>query len=337
MSFNKQVIFLIIFTALSIVWGCRSGHEQASPQEAAPVDSIAGMAWIPPGTFQMGSKDFPDARPVHEVELTEGFWLDSTEVTNAEFRRFVDSTGYKTIAERPLDPADFPGVPEAKLVSGSLVFDPPDQPVQLHNPLQWWSYIKGANWKVPEGPQRDARAEPNKPVVQVSFKDAKAYCEWAGKRLPTEAEWEFAAKGGKDYPKYYWGEEMKPNGKWEANIYQGRFPNKNTAADGFEAIAPVKSFAANPYGLYDMDGNVWEWVADYYRPDYYTEEKMVDPEGPASSYDPMEPGAEKRVQKGGSFLCSDQYCRRYIAGSRGNGEVNSGSNNLGFRCAAGSR
>jgi formylglycine-generating enzyme required for sulfatase activity len=313
-------------------------RDDGSNQSTTPKDSVVnGMAWIPPGTFQMGSRDFPDAQPVHKVELTSGFWMDVTEITNKEFRTFVDKTGYKTIAERPLDPADFPGVPEEKLVSGSVVFDPPDRKVNLNNPLQWWSYIEDASWKHPEGPEKEGDIEPDQPVVQVSFKDAKAYCEWVGERLPTEAEWEYAAKGGNDFPDYYWGDEKKPDDKWAANIYQGSFPDKNTEEDGYKVTAPVKSYPANSYGLYDMEGNVWEWVSDYYRPDYYTSGTMVDPKGPSSSYDPMEPNAVKRVQKGGSFLCSDQYCRRYLAGSRGSGEINSGSNNLGFRCVAESR
>lgn len=316
----------------------KADDQSSQPFKAVSDSVVDGMAWIPPGTFQMGSNDFQDAQPVHKVKLTKGFWMDVTEITNEEFRKFVEETDYKTIAERPLDPDDFPGVPEAKLVSGSVVFDPPDRKVSLNNPLQWWSYIEGASWKNPEGPEKDGGdIDPDKPVVQVSYKDAKAYCDWAGKRLPTEAEWEYAAKGGKDYSTYYWGEEMKPSDKWPANIYQGSFPDDNTAEDGFTELAPVKSYSPNPYGLYDMDGNVWEWVSDYYRPDYYQSGTMVDPQGPSSSYDPMEPNAVKRVQKGGSFLCSDQYCRRYLAGSRGSGEINSGSSNLGFRCAAESR
>ena len=192
--------------------------------------------------------------------------------------------------------------------------------------------MKGASWQHPNGPKSTIKGHENEPVIHISYDDALAYASWAGKRLPTEAEWEFAAQGGKGNRTYYWGTELKPAGKWVANIYQGSFPDHNTTEDGFAGVAPVKSFPANPYGLYDMDGNVWEWCQDFYRPDYYMKSAKTDPQGPFDSYDPDEPGAVKRVQRGGSFLCSDEYCIRYKAGSRGKGEVSSGSNNLGFRC-----
>ncbi|MFD2936357.1 formylglycine-generating enzyme family protein [Spirosoma flavum] len=289
------------------------------------------MVLIPGGTFQMGADEFPDARPLHSVTVN-GFWMDEHEVTNAEFARFVAATKYVTVAERPLNPNDYPGVPAEQLVPGSAVFTPPTQKVSLANPLQWWEYVKGASWQHPNGPKSSINGHENEPVIHVSYDDAAAYAKWAGKRLPTEAEWEFAAQGGKGNRTYYWGGELKPAGKWIANIYQGDFPAHNTTEDGFVGAAPVKSFPANPYGLYDMDGNVWEWCQDLYRPDYYMKSPENDPQGPADSYDPDEPGAVKRVQRGGSFLCSDQYCIRYKAGSRGKGEVSSGSNNLGFRC-----
>ncbi|GAB4053841.1 formylglycine-generating enzyme family protein [Spirosoma litoris] len=289
------------------------------------------MVLIPGGTFLMGADEFVDARPVHSVNV-KGFWMDEHEVTNAEFAKFVAATGYKTIAERPLNPADYPNVPVEQLVPGSAVFKPTAQKVSLTNPLQWWEYVKGASWQHPKGANSSIKGHENEPVVHVSYDDALAYAKWAGKRLPTEAEWEFAAQGGKGNHTYYWGNELKPAGKWVANIYQGSFPDHNTTEDGFVGVAPVKSFPANPYGLYDMDGNVWEWCQDFYRPDYYTKLVTNNPQGPTDSYDPDEPGAVKRVQRGGSFLCSDEYCIRYKAGSRGKGEVSSGSNNLGFRC-----
>ncbi|WP_353182689.1 formylglycine-generating enzyme family protein [Parapedobacter lycopersici] len=293
----------------------------------------APMVYIKGGTFRMGSAQFADAHPVHDVTVN-GFWMDEHEVTNAQFARFVAATGYQTIAERPLDPKDFPNVPLDALQPGSAVFTPPQQQVNLQNHLQWWEYVAGANWRHPEGPGSSIEGRENEPVVHIAYQDAQAFAKWAGKRLPTEAEWEFAARGGQTASTYYWGDELKPGGKWVANVYQGDFPTKNTAEDGYEGLAPVKSYAPNAFGLYDMDGNVWEWCADYYRPDYYANSPKENPKGPADSYDPMEPGAVKRVQRGGSFLCNAQYCERYIAGSRGKGEISSGSNNLGFRCVS---
>ncbi|GAB3931682.1 formylglycine-generating enzyme family protein [Larkinella terrae] len=310
----------------------RSGAiRQAALVTASGETGTEDMVLIPGGTFQMGSDEFPDSRPLHTVKV-DGFWMDKHEVTNAEFARFVEATKYVTVAERPLNPKDYPGVPADKLVPGSAVFTPPNQQISLENPLAWWQYVAGASWKHPAGPQSTIQGHENEPVVHVSYEDAAAYAKWAGKRLPTEAEWEFAAQGGKGNRKYYWGEELKPGGKWIANIYQGNFPNQNAKEDGFAGIAPVRSFPANPYGLYDMDGNVWEWCQDLYRPDYYRNSPKENPKGPTDSYDPDEPGAVKYVQRGGSFLCSDQYCIRYKAGSRGKGEVSSGSDNLGFRC-----
>lgn len=291
------------------------------------------MVWIPGGSFEMGTVDpmFPDAQPVHRVTL-KGFLMDEHEVTNADFEKFVKATNYITNAEQKLDPKDYPGVPAESLVPGSAIFMPTQQKVALDNPLQWWRYVAGADWKHPLGPNTSIQGLENYPAIHISYEDAAAYAKWAGKRLPSEAEWEYAARGGRESSKYYWGNELKPGGKWVANIYQGDFPQKNTGEDGFEGIAPVKSYAANPLGLYDMDGNVWEWCNDFYRADYYSQSPTNNPRGPMDSYDPEERGAVKRVQRGGSFLCSDQYCIRYRSGSRGKGEVRSGSNNLGFRC-----
>ncbi|RFS20769.1 formylglycine-generating enzyme family protein [Chitinophaga silvatica] len=289
------------------------------------------MVWIPGGTFEMGSDEFEDSKPVHSVTVN-GFWMDEHEVTNAQFAEFVKATGYITDAEKPLKPEDYPDVDPEKLKPGSAVFTPPTHPVSLDNPMLWWEYAYGANWKHPLGATSTIEGKDNEPVVQVSYNDAQAYASWAGKRLPTEAEWEIAARQGKPATIYYWGDSLKPKGQWPANIFQGDFPWQNTAEDGFTGVAPVKSFPPNAYGLYDMEGNVWEWCADFYRPDSYTKNAEINPKGPSSSFDPEEPGAVKRVQRGGSFLCSDQYCIRYKAGSRGKGEVSSGGNNLGFRC-----
>ena len=294
-------------------------------------NSTDGMVWVAAGEFSMGTTDYPDAQPVHNVSI-KGFWMDEHEVTNAQFEAFVKATNYVTIAERPLNPADYPGVPVENLVPGSAVFSAPTDKVSLGNIQQWWKYVPEANWKHPSGPESTIVGFENNPVVQISYPDAKAYADWAGKRLPTEAEWEFAARAGREHTKYYWGQELKPNGKWVANIFQGTFPNNNTAEDGFVGAAPVQSFPENPYGIYDLEGNVWEWCSDLYDIHYYKNSTNVNPKGPLESHDPEEPGVEKHVQRGGSYLCSDEYCIRYVAGSRGKGETTSACNHLGFRC-----
>jgi formylglycine-generating enzyme required for sulfatase activity len=297
----------------------------------SPENSTEKMILIPGGTFRMGSDDFEDSKPVHAVTI-QAFWMDEHEVTNAQFAEFVKATGYITVAERKLNPADFPGVPEDKLVPGSAVFTAPGEAVSLEDPLRWWQYVPGADWRHPLGPSSAIKGREDEPVVQVCYEDAAAYAKWAGKRLPTEAEWEYAARAGKENSTYYWGNELKPAGQWAANIFQGEFPHKNLAEDGFITTAPVKTYRANAFGLYDMEGNVWEWCSDFYRPDYYEKSGKLDPKGPDDSYDPDEPGLVIYVQRGGSFLFRDQYCIRYKAGSRGKGETSSASNNLGFRC-----
>jgi formylglycine-generating enzyme len=299
----------------------------STPPDAAP----EGMAWVPGGSFWMGDNGFQDAQPEHLVYV-DGFWMDKTEVTNAEFARFVEATGYETVAERPPDPREFPDVPAADLKAGSIVFHPPTKAVALDDFQQWWAYVPGANWRHPEGPESDIEARRNHPAVHIAWNDAVAYAEWAGKRLPTEAEWEFAARGGLDRQPYCWGRELRDGDRWRSNIWQGHFPNQNTAGDGFRATAPVGSFAANGYGLFDMSGNVWEWCADWYRPDTYAKSAEKNPAGPDSSFDPLEPNQPKRVQRGGSYLCNDAYCRRYVPGARGKGEPSSAATHVGFRC-----
>ncbi len=311
-----------------------------------PAPAPEGMVWIPGGEFSMGSDDptvslcggkdaMPDARPIHRVYV-DGLWMDKTEVTNAQFEAFVKATGYATIAEQTPKAEDFPGARPEDLVPGSIVFAPPDTAVPLDNYMQWWTYLKGANWRHPDGKGSDLRGRESYPVVHVAYADAEAYAKWAGKRLPTEAEWEFAARGGLSGQLYAWGDELKPGGKWAANIFEGKFPNNDTGEDGFKGLAPVAQFAPNGYGLYDVAGNVWEWCADWYRADTYEHDAahgvVRNPQGPAESYDPTEPGAKKRLHRGGSFLCTDQYCTRYMVGTRGKGEVDSGTNHLGFRC-----
>jgi len=307
-----------------------------------------GMVWIPGGEFSMGSTveseslcGLPgvtrDALPVHRVYV-DGFWLDKTELTNKEFEKFVKATGYVTIAERTPTKEEFPDAPPENLVAGSTVFTPTKSEVPLDDYLQWWRYVKGANWQHPAGPQSDIKGKEKYPVVQIAFDDAVAYAKWAGKRLPTEAEWEFAARGGLTGKLYSWGDDFRPAGKPMANTYQGKFPVKDTGADGFAGLAPVASFAPNGYGLYDVAGNAWEWVSDWYAADYYSQLAKAggvarNPKGPAAPLDPADPLAKKRVQRGGSFLCTDQYCSRYMVGTRGKGEVSTGSNHLGVRLA----
>ncbi len=295
----------------------------------------AGMAWIPGGEFSMGlvAPGMENAQPVHRVKV-DGFWIDQTEVTNAAFAEFVKESGYVTTAERKVSAEEFPELTEEQRQPGSIVFTPPEGPVPLTDVRQWWAWKTGADWCHPEGPESTIEGKDNYPVVQVTWDDAQAYAKWAGKRLPTEAEWEYAARGGLEGKPYVWGDDFMPDGKMMANIFQGTFPSENTAADGYPATSPVKSFPANGYGLYDMAGNVWEWTHDWYRPDTYEgldKEVTVNPRGPESSFDPREPGVAKRVHKGGSFLCTDQYCSRYMPGGRGSGELNSSTDHLGFR------
>jgi len=308
-----------------------------------------GMVWIPGGEFSMGSDHrseslcgLPgitnDAVPIHRVYV-DPFWMDATEVTNAQYKAFVEATGYVTVAEIKPTAEEFPNAPPENLVAGSTVFRPTNGPVELDNYLQWWSYLHSADWRHPTGPESSIEGKDDHPVVQVAYEDAEAYAKWAGKRLPTEAEWEFAARGGRAGELYAWGNQIQIDGKYQANIYQGRFPvaKGDSGLDGFVGIAPTKQYAPNPFGLYDIGGNVWEWVSDWYRPDYYarlnsTGKVTRNPQGPDESFDPVEPDQKKRVHRGGSFLCSDLYCTRYMVGTRGKGEVRTASNHCGFRC-----
>jgi formylglycine-generating enzyme len=328
---------IALAVALLAGTGCRVPRD-AGPATGAATTTAApeGMVWIARGTFWMGCDDcgMPDALPTHRVSV-DGFWMDRTPVTNAEFELFVQTTGYVTVAERQLDPKDFAGIPRDKLVPGSAVFHATSEPVPLDNPLQWWRYVPGASWRHPEGPGDDVRDRADHPVVHIAFEDAAAYATWAGKRLPTEAEFEFAARGGLDRNRYAWGNEMAPGGKAMANTWQGRFPASDGGEDGYRGTSPVTAFPPNGFGLYDMGGNVWQWCSDWYRPDYYTtlaaEPVARNPQGPSDSFDPQEPGLAKRVLRGGSYLCTDQYCARYLVGSRGKSEISSATSNLGFR------
>lgn len=309
-----------------------------------------GMVLIPGGSFAMGvdvKNAQRDARkdefPLHKVSV-DGFWMDTHEVTNAEFRQFVKATGYVTTAERKPNweelklqlPAGTPKPHDSLLVASSLVFSSPKQPVAMNDASQWWNWTAGADWKHPDGPKSNLAGKDTWPVVHVSWDDAVAYAKWAGKRLPTEAEWEWAARGGLENATYPWGNEGVEKGKLKANTWQGEFPYRNTKRDGFLTAAPVKSFPANGYGLYDMAGNVWEWCADWYHTDYY---KMVskpegvnNPKGPTQSFDPDEPTVPKRVQRGGSFLCHDSYCSSYRVAARMKSSPDTGLSHTGFRC-----
>jgi formylglycine-generating enzyme len=287
------------------------------------------MRWIPGGEFRMGSENATES-PVHEVTVS-AFWMDTHELTNAEFAKFVQATGHVTVAEKAPPRDEFPDAPPDKLVPGALVFTGTPTAVPLNDYTQWWTYRAGANWRHPQGPETSLNGKDRYPVVDVAFGDASAYCAWAGKRLPTEAEWEFAARGGLDHATYVWGNH--PSEKM-ANLWQGEFPHLNTAADGFPGIAPVGSFSANGYGLVDMAGNVWEWTNDWYAP-FGPAVSAVNPAGPQKSYDPIEPNTQKRVIKGGSFLCNDSYCSGYRPSARMAAEVNTPMEHTGFRCVIG--
>lgn len=308
----------------------------------------AGMVWIPAGEFMMGAVDGDslartDEKPRHKIRV-EGFWMDETEVTNAQFRAFTKATGYLTTAERkPVWeemkkqlPPGTPKPPDEVLVPGSLVFRQPDRPVPLDNPAYWWEWKPGANWQHPEGPGSSIAGRDNHPVVHISWDDAVAYAKWAGKRLPTEAEWEWAARGGQPDAIFAWGNEPIETGEVKANTWQGNFPNENTGRDGFQRAAPVKSFKANGYGLFDTAGNVWEWCQDWYRHDYYQTSNqsagVANPPGPSTSFDPDEPTIPKRVQRGGSFLCHDSYCASYRVSARMKSSPDTGLVHSGFRC-----
>ncbi|MBI3407234.1 MAG: formylglycine-generating enzyme family protein [Planctomycetes bacterium] len=322
------------------------------------------MAWIPGGVFWMGSQDFPDAQPIHKVYV-DGFWIDQTEVTNERFAKFIGATGYVTVVERWTDPSKLQGftadlfgfqpeyvghlalAPTVGFPAGvswlgasstwpmlkpfSLVFTPSTtalDPLRT-DPRRWWRWCAWASWKHPEGPGSNINGREKHPVVHISYDDALAYAQWAGKRLPTEAEWEFAARGGLDRKKFTWGDELRPAGKFMANTWQGPFPHKNTLEDGFAGTAPVGSYPPNGFGLSDMSGNVWEWCADWYQPKYLDTFAPRNPKGPAQGFNPAEP---RRVQRGGSYLCCDTYCKKYMVGGRGDGDPESSTNHIGFRC-----
>lgn len=330
--YRAQILLLVISLSCSHPIKKQSDH--------------SGMVPIPAGTFMMGGDNdqaSPDEYPKHKVTVN-AFWMDATEVTNRQFAEFVKETGYVTTAEKKPDweelkkelPPNTPKPDESQLVPSSLVFIPSDHPVQLQDYSQWWEWREGANWRHPEGKGSSIDGKADYPVVHISYYDAQAYCKWAGKRLPTEAEWEWAARGGLVNNIYPWGNERVNEGKPKTNSWEGEFPFKNTKADGYFLSAPVKSFPPNGYGLYDIAGNVWEWCSDWYHADYYkmvnTSAGVVNPLGPDSSFDPEEPYAHKRSIRGGSFLCNDGYCSGYRVARRMKTTPDSGMEHLGFRC-----
>ncbi len=325
----------------------------AVPQRFGSGDSVQhagvvtkdGMVLVPGGSFLMGGDNeqaAPDELPKHKV-VVDSFWMDATEVTNAQFRQFVEATGYITTAEKKPDWEELkqglpPGTPkphDSLLVAASLVFTPTQGPVPYEDYSQWWRWVSGANWRQPEGPGSSIEGKDHLPVVHVSWFDAVAYCKWAGKRLPTEAEWEWAARGGAEGAVYPWGNEHVNKGKPKTNSWEGHFPYLNKQTDGYVKMAPVRSFAPNAFGLYDMAGNVWEWCADWYHAGYYQQlaaATAYNPNGPEQSFDPQEAYTPKRVLRGGSFLCNDDYCSGYRVARRMKSSPDTGLEHTGFRC-----
>jgi formylglycine-generating enzyme required for sulfatase activity len=314
------------------------GQKEDTPEQRA---SFPDMVWIPGGTFRMGSdKHYPEERPVHQVSV-DGFWMDRQPVTNERFERFVAETGYVTFAEIPPNPADYPGALPHMLYAGSLVFIKPSGPVDRRNIGNWWQFMKDANWRHPYGPDSSIAGMDQHPVVHVAFIDAEAFAKWEGKALPTEAEWEFAARGGLDGAPYAWGDEFLPADRHMANTWQGEFPWQNHGRDGYEGTSPVNAFPSNGYGLHDMIGNVWEWTTDWYEPRHPGDAMKAcciphNPRGGRedASYDPSQPEVRipRKVLKGGSHLCAPNYCRRYRPAARFPEPVDTSTCHVGFRC-----
>ena len=346
MKFSTKICSLLIIICFV---GCKKRIGNIALKEDKNSTPPKGMVYISGGNFIMGSEAQyaeNDEGPELQVKI-DPFFMDETEVTNVQFSKFIQETDYITIAERPVDweqikndlPEGTPKPHDSILAPGSLVFTPPRHAVNLNDFAQWWLWVNGADWKHPQGPESNIEGKENYPVVHIAYEDAIAYANWIGKRLPTEAEWEFSSRGKGGYSQFAWGDELTPKSSYLANFFQGDFPHNNSLDDGFETSAPVKSFPQNTFGLYDMIGNVWEWTSDWYRPDtkkrylVNASKLCINPKGPDSSFDPNDPYVtQKRVIKGGSFLCSEQYCSNYRSSSRMATSVDSGQNHLGFRC-----
>ncbi|MFD2033334.1 formylglycine-generating enzyme family protein [Belliella marina] len=332
--------YLFYLIGLFFTIGCNSANHK--DEMIIPV----GMKYIPGGQFTMGVDSglgYPQESPAHQVRVNP-FFMDETEVTNAQFGKFVEETGYVTVAEREVKwedlkkqlPKGTPKPDDSYFQPGALVFTPPAEPVSVYDPNMWWAWIVGASWKYPQGPESSIEDKMDHPVVNIAYEDALAYCDWAGKRLPTEAEWEFAAQGGKNGNAYSWGNDLTHNGQFMANTFQGQFPNANASEDGFELTAPVGSYQANPFGLYDMIGNVWEWTSDWYHDNTFklraSEGIIENPKGADRSFDAMDPLTPKRVTKGGSYLCALDYCMNYRSSARIGSADDTGMSHIGFRC-----
>lgn len=305
----------------------------------SPAGQEPGMVFVPGGEFLMGSdRHYPEEKPAHRVRV-DGFWIDSLPVTNRAFGRFVDETGYKTFAEIPPDPKDYPGILPEMLKPGSMVFTPPSHPVDLANYANWWAFVIGADWRHPYGPQSSLDGLEDHPAVHISYPDAEAYAAWAGKALPTEAEWEYAARGGLEAKEFAWGDVLVPEGRHMANTWQGQFPWQNTEEDGYTRTSPVSSYPANGFGLHDMIGNVWEWTTDWYASQHPMQKSCCVPSNPRGvaenqSYDPQQPQFRipRKVVKGGSHLCAPSYCRRYRPAARHAQPIDTAMSHVGFRC-----